>query len=145
MSLERTPSNTTTLYSTTSRTSTIVPAHGQPADRRPLHEATGDRPPVHDTSADTRRSLEAPKLGKGVTQAKIDELVAAGFQQGQVLSTLHASKGDMTKARLVLTHGRDHLGAPDEQCTLCGYKPKKKGRFMGALDGIMIGGGTGGA
>lgn len=142
MSLERTPSNTTTLYSTTSRTSTIVPA--PTAERRLLHEVTGDRPPVHDSSASRRRSLE-PKLGKGVTQAKVDELVAAGFQQGQVVSTLHASKGDMAKARLVLTHSRDHLGAPDEQCSLCGYKPKKKGRFMGAFDGIMIGGGTGAA
>ncbi|KAL1405336.1 hypothetical protein Q8F55_008965 [Vanrija albida] len=121
MSLERTPSNTTTLYATTSRGSTIVP--GDPAAPR-------------------RPSADTPKLGKGVTQAKIDELVGAGFAEGQVSSILHASKGDMGKARLVLTHGRDHEGNIDEGCKLCVDKPKKKSLFMAAVEGSVPGSGV---
>lgn len=126
MSLERKPSNTGTLASVVSDTTTVAPG-------------PSTKPPGF-----FKRKLNN-KLGIPI-QSDIDTLVAEGFGEDAVRSTLKYSNGDVDYSRRLLIHERDHATTRDESCFICRVggtknlrKANQKGQTTISLTGMAYG------
>ncbi|WOO85684.1 uncharacterized protein LOC62_07G009180 [Vanrija pseudolonga] len=109
MSLERTTSNTDTLFSVFSDTSTIVPAR----DAAPEVQARGDG----------RRPSLADKLKAKISPPNpaLERLVAEGFDRALAKRALGRLNNDEERARFGLTHLRDHKARLDPNCPACEF------------------------
>lgn len=117
MSLERTPSNTDTLFSVFSNTSTIVP--GRDA-------AVPNDSPVRDA----RRPSLADKLKAKISPAPnpaLERLVDEGFDRALAKRALSRMNNDEERARFGLIHLRDHKARLDPNCPACQFSRQTQG------------------
>lgn len=131
MTLERTHSHTTTLYSVTSSTSTLVPA-----TTRPVNPATADADAAAAISKSKSLGARFKSKLNGYDNATVVALVREGFDEREVRASLKAANGSEKGARVWLKHQRDH--APSRtyhaDCTVCrasalGWGPERLNRY----------------